>query len=195
MTVHTIPTPANDEAPPIRFSNLIWVVLAIAVLVAAILSGVHWFLNFVHVICGVLWTGIDLFMGFVVGPMLRAMPIPARRAFTARLMPRMVFLMPTLAAITGTAGWFLAVQSGYLKMDYPEFAWVLAALIILGILTVQGMFMLLPINLTLYFEGRKQNPDGARIARLMRWYVWVVGSQGLMQVTMIVIMARFVTGI
>jgi hypothetical protein len=189
------PVAANDEAPPIRLANLIWVALAIVVLVAAILSGVHWFLNFVHVISGVLWTGIDLFMGFVVGPLLRGMPFPARRAFTARLMPRMVFLMPTLAAVTGTAGYYLARQSGYLQMDYPAFGWVLAALIILGILTVQGMFMLLPINLTVYFEGRKQNPDPARIGRLMRWYVWVVASQGLMQVTMIVIMARFVTGV
>ncbi len=37
----------------------------------AIASHDHRFLNFVHVICGVLWTGIDLFMGFVIGPILR----------------------------------------------------------------------------------------------------------------------------
>jgi hypothetical protein len=31
----------------------------------AIASHDHWFLNFVHVTRGVLWIGIDLFMGFV----------------------------------------------------------------------------------------------------------------------------------
>jgi len=38
-------------------------------------------------------------------------------------------------------------------------------------------------------------PDGARIARLMRLYVRVVAVQGLMQVAIILVMARFVTGL
>ena len=37
-------------------------------MITAIVSHDHWFLNFVHVICGVMWTGIDLFMGFIIGP-------------------------------------------------------------------------------------------------------------------------------
>jgi hypothetical protein len=192
---HAATMGAVDTAPPIRLSNLVWVGLSLAVMVAAILSGVHWFLNFVHVVAGVLWTGIDLFMGFVVGPVMRTMPFPARRALIARLMPRMVFLMPTLSTITGTAGWFLAKQSGYLEMDYPQFWWVIAALVIVTILTIQGVFILLPTNLLVYFEVRKPEPDMARIGRLMRRYVVVVASQGAMQVAIIVVMARFVTGV
>jgi hypothetical protein len=42
---------------------------------------------------------------------------------------------------------------------------------------------------------RKPQPDGARIGRLMRWYVYVVAFQGAMQVAIIVVMARFVTGV
>lgn len=188
-------TMSADAAPPIRWGNLGWVALALAVMVAAIVSGVHWFLNFVHVAAGVLWTGIDLFMGFVVGPIMRSMPFPARRAFIARLMPRMLFIMPAVSTITTTAGWFLAKQSGYLEMDYPQFGWVLAALVIVAILTVQGLFILLPTNLLVYFEVRKPQPDAWRIGRLMRWYVYVVASQGALQVAIIVVMARFVTGI
>ena len=79
-----------------------------------------WLLNFVHVMAGVLWTGIDLFMGFVVGPPMRRLPIPARRAFIVRLTLKTVFLMPTLAVIlTGTAGWFHARQIGLLGATYP----------------------------------------------------------------------------
>ena len=151
MTVHVTAANSNvvagDNAPPVRLFNLVWVALALAVMIAAIVSGVHWFLNFVHVISGVLWTGVDLFMGFVIGPIMRSMPFPVRRAFIARLMPRTLFLMPTVATITGTAGWFLAQQSGYLQMDYPQFWWVLAALVILAILTIQGLCILLPVNL------------------------------------------------
>jgi hypothetical protein len=195
MTDHAMGMTAADAAPPIRATNLIWVALALLAMVAAIASGIHWFLNFVHVVSGVLWTGIDMFMGFVIGPIMRTMPFAARRALIARLMPRMLFIMPTLSTVTGTAGWFLARQSGYLDLDYPEFWWVIAALAILAILTVQGLFILLPTNLLVYFEVRKPQPDGARIGRLMRWYVYVVAFQGAMQVAIIVVMARFVTGV
>lgn len=185
----------TETVSPIRYSNFIWVALALLVMVAAIEIHRHWFLNFVHVIAGLLWTGIDLFMGFVIGPIMRAMPFEARRALICRLMPRMLFLMPTVSAITGTAGWFLAVQGGYLNIGYPQFWWVVAALVIVTILTIQGIFILLPTNLFIYFELRKLNPDGAKIGRWMGRYVYIVAMQAVMQIAIIVVMARFVTGL
>jgi hypothetical protein len=179
----------------IDLRNLIWVALALALMIVAILADNVWALNFLHVICGVLWTGIDLFMGFVIGPIMRRLPLPARRAIICRLMPRMLFLMPTLAIITGTAGYFLARQMGFLTLDYPAYGWVLAALVIVTLLTVQGLGVLLPVNLLVYFEMRKDQPDGERIGRLMRRYVRAVAFQGVMQVAIIVVMARFVTGL
>jgi hypothetical protein len=184
-----------DALPPIRLSNLGWVALAILVMIAAILSGQHWPLNFVHVISGVLWTGIDLFMGFVIGPILRAMPFEARRAMICRLMPRTLFILPTLSILTGTTGWFLAVQGGYLDLGYPQFWWVVAALAIVTVLTIQGIGVLLPTNLRVYFELRKPTPDRARIGRLMKRYIVFTAMQGCMQVAIIVVMSRFVTGL
>ena len=186
---------ALDDAPPIDLRNLGWVALALGVLAAAILIDDAWLLNFVHVMAGVLWTGIDLFMGFVIGPILRGAPVAVRRAIVLRLMPKMLFLLPTLATVTGTAGWFHAGQLGLLDVGYPAYGWVLAALVIVAILTVQGFVVLLPVNLLVYFEMRKPVPDGARIGRLMRRYVYAVGFQGVMQVAIIVVMARFVTGL
>ena len=186
---------SDDALPSIDFSNLLWAALAILVMVAAIVIDSRWLLNFIHVMAGVMWTGIDLFMGFVVGPIMRRLPPPARRAMICRLMPRMLFLMPTLAIITGTAGYFHARQLGFLEVDYPAYYWVLAALIIVTLLTVQGLGMLLPTNLLVYLELRKDRPDVARIGRLMRRYVVAVAFQGLMQVAIIVVMARFVTGL
>lgn len=186
---------ALDDAPPIDWRNLGWVALALGVLVAAIVVDDAWLLNFVHVMAGVLWTGIDLFMGFVIGPILRGAPVAVRRAIVLRLMPKMLFLLPTLATITGTAGWFHARQIGLLDVGYPAYGWVLAALVIVAILTIQGFAVLLPVNLLVYFEMRKPVPDGARVGRLMRRYVYAVGFQGVMQVAIIVVMARFVTGL
>lgn len=196
------PTPAEPKAitPPepkleIRLANLWWVAAALAVMVAAIQSEVTWFLNFVHVMTGALWTGIDLFMGFVVGPILRRCDLAVRRAVITRLMPRMIFLMPTLAAITGTAGWFLAQQLGFLDVGYPAFYWVVAALAIIAVLTVQGFGVLLPTNILVCLEMQKPEPDAAKISRWMRRYIAATAFQGALQVAIIVVMARFATGL
>ena len=189
------PSLATADDARIDWRNLGWVALALAVMIAAILDDSDWFLNYVHVIAGVLWTGIDLFMGFVIGPVLRRVDFAARRAIAMRLMPRMLFILPTVSVITGTAGWFLAERRGYLDLAYPEFWWVAAALAITTVLTIQGVFVLLPTNLMVYFEMRKAEPDGARIGRMMRRYVRSVAFQGVLQVSIIVIMARFVTGL
>ena len=187
--------PLDGPVPEIRVRNLVWVALVFLAMIAAIGDDDIWYLNFVHVLAGVLWTGIDLFMGFVVGPILRRVDIGTRRAIAVRLMPRMLFLMPTLSIVTTTAGWFLAERQGYLDLPFPEFWWVAAALAIVAVLTVQGLGMLLPINLRVFFEFRKAEPDLERIGRWMRTYVRVVAVQGTMQVAIIVVMARFVTGL
>ena len=106
----------TDPGPLIRWHYLGYAVLALGVMTAAIASHDHWFLNFVHVICGVLWTGIDLFMGFVIGPILRKVGLSVRREIIVRLVPRTLFLMPTLSIITGTTGWFLARDLGLLDV-------------------------------------------------------------------------------
>jgi hypothetical protein len=179
---------------PLRPWYLAAAALALAAMVAAIRGNSLWFLDFVHVMTGVLWTGIDLFMGFVVGPVLRRAPLDTRRAMIAGIIPRTLVLMPTLSIITTTAGWFLAERLGFLKLGYPQFWWVIAALAIVSVLTVQGLFYLLPTNLRLYFEMLKEAPDHAKIGRWMRTYVRVVAAQGMLQVAIIVVMARFATG-
>src|SRR5215468_11356187 len=163
-------------------------------MIAAILWGSDWLLNFIHVLAGGLWTGIDLFMGFVVGPILRRLPIDARRAVIFALVPRTLILMPTLSIVTSTAGWFLADRMGFLAVGYPEFWWVIAALAIVTVLTIQGLGYLLPTNLRLYFEIQKPQPDMQKIARWMKTYLRVVAVQGTMQVAIIVVLARFSTG-
>jgi hypothetical protein len=46
-----------------------------------------------------------------------------------------------------------------------------------------------------YLELRKARPDPQRVMKLMRFYIYVIASQGVLQVVMIVIMARFVSGL
>jgi hypothetical protein len=112
-----------------------------------------------------------------------------------RLTPRTLFLMPTLSIITGTTGWFLAEARGLTALNYPQYAWVAAALVLVVLMTVQGIGYLLPTNVRVCLELQKDNPDGARIAKLTSRYFLAVAGQGVMQILIIVIMARFATGL
>ncbi len=186
---------ASPPTTIIRWHYLWYVAAALAVMVVAIASDNHWFLNFVHVLSGLLWTGIDLFMGFMLGPILRKVPIAVRREILIRLVPRTLFLMPTLSTLTGTTGWFLAQQLGFTELPWPEYGWVAAALALVALMTIQGVGYLLPTNLRVCFELQKPDPDHAKIQQMMKRFFFVVALQGTMQVATIVIMARFVTGI
>ena len=179
----------------IRWRYLWWASTAIALMIAAIMAGNIWFLDFVHVFSSLLWTGIDLFMGFVLGPILRRVDLPVRREIMRRLTPRTLFLMPTVSIISGTTGWFLAVQFGYFTLEWPAFAWVAAALILVVLMTIQGLGFLMPVNVFVCLELQKIDPDMKKVGDWMQRYFYIVALQGTMQVAIIVIMTRFRAGI
>jgi hypothetical protein len=185
----------TTPGPIVRWHYVGYCALALIVMTAAIASHERWFLNFVHVISGVLWTGIDLFMGFVIGPIMRSVAPQVRREIIVRLVPKTLFLMPTLSIITGTAGWYLARDLGYLDAPWPQSAWVSAALTLVVAMTLLGVGYLLPTNLRVCIELRRPDPDFARIGGMMRRFFLAVALQGTMQVLTIVIMARFVSGL
>ena len=190
---------ANGEATQgsrlIRWHYLWYAAGAFAVMSAAIVSANLWFLNFVHVFSGLLWTGIDLFMGFVLGPILKTLDPTMRRTITSRLTPRTLFLMPTISIITGTTGWFLAVDLGFTQLDWPHYGWVAAALVLVALMTIVGLGLLTPTNVIVCIELQKERPDLDKIGRLMRLYFFLTAAQGTMQILTIIIMTRFRTGI
>ncbi len=191
MTVAATATPESL----IRWRYLPWALAALAAMIAVIVAGNFWLLDFVHVFSSLLWTGVDLFMGFVLGPILRRVALPVRREIVRRLTPRTLFLMPTVSIISGTTGWFLAEQLGYTALDWPAYGWVAAALTLVTLMTIQGLGFLTPVNVYVCLELQRPEPDMTKIGFWMRWYFYAVALQGLMQVAIIVVMTRFRTGI
>ena len=98
----------------------------------------------------------------MIGPILRSVSFETRRAIIARLIPRTLILMPTLSIVTSTAGWFLAVRMGFLDLGYPEFWWVIAALAIVTVLTVQGLGYLLRPICVFISRFRSRSPTAKR---------------------------------
>jgi uncharacterized membrane protein len=184
----------RNEPPRISFRTNIWIVIPIGALIVAILSANLLLLNYVHVFTAILWTGTDIFMAFLLGPVLRNVSLSTRKEVISWLMPKMVFYMPTVAAVTTTAGYFLASKVGLITLQPPVIYWVSTVLIIVSAMFIMGLGILLPTNLRIYFEMKKTEPDMHKIQKLMKKYVKVVAIQTVMQFVIIFIMAEFTTG-
>ncbi len=183
-------TPPRPAVQVVPVRGIPIVAVTIAGLVWAIASNKLWALDFFHVVGGSLWTAIDLFVGLVVGPIIGRMSVPARVEFSARFMPKMVLIMPTLVTMTLGSGWQLARYLGYLGPGDPHHAWLVASFIVVGVMTVIAIGILEPANLAVLFELRKPAPNGELIARLMRRFIYTAGITGLMQIATLVIMTR-----
>ena len=169
------------------------VALVLIGVVIAIAHNARWGLVFTHVVGGGLWTAIDLFVGFVVGPIIGRMSIPARIEFSTRFMPMMLLIMPTVVTMTLAAGFQLARQDGFLDTSNPRHAWVVTSFCVVGVMAVIALAYLEPANVAVLFELKKPQPDGAVIEKLMKRFVYTAGITGVMQIATLVIMTRLVS--
>ena len=185
------PTIPDFQIVPVKLLPVVAVVLV--GLVAAIASNNLWALVFFHVVGGGLWTGIDLFVGFVVGPIIGRMSIPARVEFSVKFMPAMLLIMPTVVTMTLGAGFQLARATGHLSTSDPRHAWVVASFVVVGVMATIALGLLEPANLAVLFELRKERPNGEVIAKLMKRFVYTAGITGLMQIATLIIMTRIAT--
>jgi len=183
---HGPPPVPNFNIVPVRALPIVAVVLI--GLVVAIATDNLWALTFFHVAGGGLWTSLDLFLGLVLGPIMGSMSVPARVEFTTRFMPKMLLIMPTLVAMTLGAGFQLARHVGNLEATYPHHGWLVASMVIVGVMAVIALGLLEPANLAVLFELKKPRPNAERIGRLMKVFIYTAGITGLLQIATILIM-------
>ncbi len=187
-------------APPVPDFQIVplkalpFVGLAFVALVAAIAANKLWPLEFLHVAFGAAWTIIDLFLGFVLGPILGRLSIPARIEFTTRLMPKMVVIMPTVVTITLAAGWQLGNLLGTVQNDYVNHGWIVASYIVVGVMAIVALGLLEPANIAVLVELKKRQPNPQVIEKLMQRFIFTAGITGVMQVATLVIMTKVAVG-
>jgi uncharacterized membrane protein len=152
-----------------------------------------WFflLNWIHVLSGALWTGADLFMGFILGPVLRMLDMQARTALIAYLVPRTLLYFPMVSLTAGTTGWFLVDWLGYTVSESPMYRLTLISLALVAVMTIMGLGFLLPNSLRIWSELRRPKPDRKRIVRINEINIWLAGVQGLLQIATIFVMAKY----
>jgi len=190
---HDISAPPTTSFQIVPLMGLPFVGVGLVGLIVSIATNRLWALDFFHVVGGGLWTAIDLFVGFIVGPILGRLSIPARMEFSKRFMPKMLILMPTLVIMTLAAGWQLARHQKFNLSSDNHHAWVVASMIVVGAMAVVAIGILEPANIAVLFELRKPQPNGERIGRLMKRFLYTAGITGAMQVATLVIMTRIAT--
>ena len=181
--------------------------LAYAVTVASV--QMH---TYVHVMSGVLWTGADLFMGLVLGPVAGGLDESESAALFRRLTPKTAFFLPSMALVTIAGGITLAQRVGWFSNAGPWLAlftavnaipillllgWRLdaygdrrwqAAFAIVTVLSVQGFGFLLPGEIRMYQEMTSPDPDAGVIARIGERNAKLGGVQGVFQLSLVVAM-------
>jgi hypothetical protein len=168
--------------------------VAALLLIVAIAANRLWPLEFLHVAGGAAWTIIDLFLGLVLGPIMGRMSIPSRVEFTTKLMPKMVVIMPVVVTLTLAAGWQLSTKLGTNLTAFPNHDWVVASMIVVGVMAVIALGLLEPANIAVLIELKKPRPNPEVIEKLMKRFVYSAGVLGIMQIATLVIMTKLRTG-
>ncbi len=193
----TATPPAAAQIPDFEIVprlGLIPVAIVFAGLVVAIAVNELWPLEFFHVVFGAAWTIIDLFLGFVLGPILGRLSVPARIEMTTRLMPKMVLIMPTVVTATLAGGWQLGHLLGTVDSSYYHHGWIVASYIVVGCMAVIALGLLEPANIAVLFELKKPQPNPAIIEGLMKRFIYTAGVLGALQIATLVIMTKIASG-
>ena len=216
------------------------VAVPVLALAGAIVSNDPRALVYVHVMAGVLWTGVDVFMGAVLGPVVGGLDPEERGSFFAKFTPKMTFLMPVLATVTITAGIVMGLNRGFPKFmpwlalmtaattipivvlvgsqfdaltdrktlaalavavvgsgaflatTLPEFGmtspWIVATLVIVTLLSVQGFGVILPGEVRIYRQLTSGDPDYELVGEIGMRNAKLGGLQGAMQLAIVFVM-------
>jgi hypothetical protein len=194
---HAAAPPAAPPRPDFEIvprAGIVAAAIALVALVVAIAANKLWPLEFLHVAGGAAWTIVDLFVGFIVGPIIGSMSIPSRIEFSTRFMPKMVVIMPIVVTLTLGAGWQLGNHLGTVQTSFPDHGWVVASYIIVGVMTVIALGLLEPANIAVLIELKKPQPNPEVIEHLMKRFVYCAGVLGLMQIATLVIMTKLASG-
>jgi hypothetical protein len=184
--------PLDFEIVPRK--GLIGVAVAFVALIVAIAANKLWPLMFLHVAGGAAWTVLDLFLGFVIGPILGRLSSPARIELVTRLMPKMVIILPTVVTISLAAGWQLGTKLGYVLSGSPSHGWLVASFIVVGVMAVVALGLLEPANIAVLIELKKPQPRPEVIESLIKRFSYSAGITGAMQIATLVIMTRLASG-
>ncbi|WP_058365170.1 hypothetical protein [Haloparvum sedimenti] len=125
--------------------------------------------TYVHVMAGVLWTGFDLFIGAVLGPVVGGLDDETSAAVFQRLTPKTAFLLPALALTTIAGGITLALRLNLFPNAEPWLALFTAANLV-------PILLLLGWRLDAWNDRRWQVPFAVATVGSLAWVAVTIGD-------------------
>jgi hypothetical protein len=125
--------------------------------------------TYVHVMAGILWTGIDVFIGAVLGPVVGGLDDEESAAVFQRLTPKTAFLLPSLAFVTIASGITLARRVELFPHAEPWLALFTAANLV-------PILLLLGWRLNAWDDRRWQVPFALATVGSLAWVALTVGA-------------------
>ncbi|MFC7138857.1 hypothetical protein ACFQMA_03275 [Halosimplex aquaticum] len=138
--------------------------------------------TYVHVMAGVLWTGIDIFMGAVLGPVVGGLDDEQSAAVFQRLTPKTAFLLPSLATVTIASGLTLAQKVGMFSHAEPWLALFTAANLI-------PVSLLIGRRLNCYGDRRWQAAFAVVTVGSLAWVALTIGEFQMTEPAVVIALA------
>ena len=114
-----------------------------------------------------------------------------------------------IIALLGSARFFLALagldvgtsfggigssrEMMFASLAEPAMLMIVFTLALVAVMTSIGLGFLLPNSLRIWWELRRPEPNRERIVRINGINIWLAGTQGLLQIVIIIVMAKFVS--
>jgi len=139
--------------------------------------------TYVHVMSGVLWTGTDLFIGAILGPVIGGLDEEASAAVFERLTPKTAFFLPSMAFLTIATGIPLALRLGVFPNAGPWLA-------LFTLANVVPILLLLGWRLNAFGDWRWQAPFAVGTVGPLAWVATTIGAVQMTEPALVVALAR-----
>ena len=175
----------NQKAEIKRAGTVSVLIPLIAFVISVLIPGIL-ALDYVHVLLAAVWTGTDVFLGFIFFIVISGMDQDIRYRIAVRLLPMTMFFIPAVSLIVPVAGYALAVREEIFKLD-PFF---ISILTISGILIILSFVLIFRNSLFIYRNSEPSNAGD--ISRRLGIISLAASVQLVLQIVIISLMAYIV---
>lgn len=143
--------------------------------VVAYLTGRILLLDYVHVLLGAIWTGVDVFLGLIFAGVIKTVDAKTRRNIAIRMLPMTLYFIASVSIVVPAAGMALAFKEGIFSLSLPLFTYI----IIVGTaLVVTGFATIVPCSWIIMRSASTMSDE------LLRRYTTIITSGALVQMVL-----------
>ena len=179
----------NSDLKRIYKHGSIAVLIPILAFIIAYFANNILILDYVHVLLGALWTGVDIFLGIIFSSVIKTINKSTKVNIARGMIPMTLFFIPTVSIVVPAAGYVLATREDIFSFTSSIFI----AIIIIGIfLVLTGFLTIVPTSWKFSKELSMEKPDEEIISKSMNIISKGAFIQMFFQMAIISLMAYIV---